>query len=944
MMRAFVVLPPPANVCRHFLPWDRPLLPQAVAWLVKGWTGAGPLDLAKWWIVVPTRQAGRRLREALAEHAAERGQAVFPPRVLTPESLVSQGMGADTATRLESLLAWTAVLGALRPGEFSAVLPHEPPARDFAWALRLAREFAPLQATLAEGGLRLADVQARAGEDCPEGERWRQLGELEARQAAVLAGRGKREGAAARIAIAAEPPPLREVERIVVLGTPDPLPLALAVLAIYAATVPVDVVVYAPAAEADVFDGWGRPLAEAWTGRELIVPDFAARVHLKADPAEQAAWITAQARAYAEPGARLGIGIADPELLPVLENALARAGIAAFNPEGRSRRQDGLYPLLAALAALGAEPAFENVARLLRCPDVLAWLRAKVPESERFSPAEMLTQLDALAARHLPPTLAAARAHAADFPAVEWVLAEVATLGEILGADDFPGNAAAALAEIFSARWLDADGPLAQAAEVWMATLGEIGRTLAASGSGRPAPAEAWELALGEFANEVSTAERPAGAVDLLGWLEVLWDDAPHLIVAGCNDGRVPSAIAGDAYLPETLRVRLGLKRNADRLACDAYFFAAIAAARTAGRGRLDVVFGKTSAAGDPLRPSRLLLSCPDEELPVRVAQLFRPVAAARPGPAWARAWQLRPRRGVEIRKVAVTGFRDWLACPFRFYLKHGLRLARVDPEKAELDAGDFGTLLHEALQRLGENVALREVTAAEPLREFLLERFELAARRRFGAELTLPLVVQFESARQRLRAAAEIEARERQDGWRTERVEWKFEFPLGGLTVGGKIDRIDRHHDGRVRVLDYKTGDTVAEPAGVHWRTVRADDGERPEWMRVTSEDGKARLWADLQLPLYRRAVAAEFGDAVACGYFLLPKAAGETAIAMWPDYSRETQAAAERCAEGVAAAVRAGEFWPPQEKSGRAAEWDEYAELFHQGAAASVAWEEAT
>ena len=84
------------------------------------------------------------------------------------------------------------------------------------------------------------------------------------------------------------------------------------------------------------------------------------------------------------------------------------------------------------------------------------------------------------------------------------------------------------------------------------------------------------------------------------------------------------------------------------------------------------------------------------------------------------------------------------------------------------------------------------------------MERFERAARQRFGGELTLPLVVQFESARQRLRAAAEIEARERQDGWRTERVEWKFEFPLGGLTVSGKIDRIDRHRDGRVRVLDY--------------------------------------------------------------------------------------------------------------------------------------------
>ena len=102
LMRVLAVSPLPANVSRHFLPWDRPLLPQAVAWLARDWSGTGPLDLARWLVVVPTRQAGRRLREALAEHAAEAGQAVFPPRVVTPESFISQGMAAGTAT-LEEL-------------------------------------------------------------------------------------------------------------------------------------------------------------------------------------------------------------------------------------------------------------------------------------------------------------------------------------------------------------------------------------------------------------------------------------------------------------------------------------------------------------------------------------------------------------------------------------------------------------------------------------------------------------------------------------------------------------------------------------------------------------------------------------------------------------------------------------------------------------------------
>ena len=354
--------------------------------------------------------------------------------------------------------------------------------------------------------------------------------------------------------------------------------------------------------------------------------------------------------------------------------------------------------------------------------------------------------------------------------------------------------------------------------------------------------------------------------------------------------------------------------------------------------GRLEVLLGKTSNAGDPRRPSRLLLRCADEALPGRVAQLFRDVPAARPALPWARAWRLRPRAAAPPTKVSVTALRDWLACPFRFYLRHALRMERVDPAKDELDARDFGTLVHHALQQLGENADLADCADAARLREFLLERFERVARLRYGAELTLPLVVQLESARQRLRATAEVEARERAAGWRTVKVEWKFSFPLGGLTISGKIDRVDRHADGRVRVLDYKTGDTAGAPEKAHGRAVRDGDGVRPEWMHWVDAAGKARVWTDLQLPMYLRAVAAEWGDAVGCGYFNLPKAAGETAVTLWADYSRDLQAAAERCAAGVAAAVAAGEFWPPRELAGREAEWDEFAELFHQGAAASV------
>lgn len=944
MVHLSAVVPPPANVRRHFLPWSAPLLPQAVAWLAQAWTGAGPLDLSAWLVVVPTRQAGRRLREALAEHAATRGQAVFPPRVVTPELLVTQAVpaGTPTATRLESLLAWTEILRAVDLAEVRAVLPNDPPVRDFAWALGLGRELARLQSTLAEGGCALGEVAARAGETCPELERWGQLGELERRHAARLAELGLIDAQAARIAATLAPTPRRDFARIAVIGAPDPLPLALRVLAAHAATLPVDVVVYAPENESENFDGWGRPETAAWAARELTIAAFSERVRVCADAAEQVARITALVQATPEPETMLGIGVADPELLPLLEKACARVGIAAFNPEGRARRHDGLYPLLAALAEFAAAPNFTAVTTLARCPDILAWLRARA--HGHFSAANFLRELDALGAKHLPPTLAAAQAHPENFPAVEPALAALAELRTMLTRGTFPNNAAAVLMELFAGRELEAAGVLAESAEAWMAQLREIEQALARGGGLALTATEAWQLALGAFADEVRTSERPPGAIDLLGWLELLWDDAPHLVVAGFNDGRVPSAIVGDVFLPETLRERLGLKRNAERFACDAYFLAAIAAARTSAQGRLDILLGKTTAAGDPLRPSRLLLRCADAALPERVTQLFQPVAAARPSPPWARAWALRPRVAAAPTQLTVTALRDWLACPFRFYLKHALRLTRVELEKAELNALDFGILLHDALQQLGQEPALRDCVEATQLSDFLIERFERRVRARYGAELTLPLVVQFEAARQRLRAAATVEARERAAGWRTEHAEWKIEVVIGGVTVTGKIDRIDRHVDGRVRVLDYKTGDTATDPVAAHLRTVRADERDRPAWLHTPDAAGKLRTWTDLQLPLYRRAVAATWGDAVACGYFNLPKAAGETAVILWDDFSRETQAAAETCAAGVVAAVQAGEFWPPREFKGRDAEYDEFAELFHGGAGASIAWGERT
>ena len=914
-------------------------------WLARGWTGEGPLDLSDTLLIAPTRQAGRRLREALAGYAAKKGQAVFPPRVIMPEALATlHAPLGGVATRTESLLAWTEVLREVEFDAFRDVFPIDPPARTFAWASRLAREFQRLQTTLAENGLRMRDVAGLGGGDFPEAGRWRQLGELEAACDASLAKRGLRDPQAAKIAYARNPTAPAEMRKIVLSGTPDPLPLGFAVLSEYAERgIPIDVLVSGPEkAGVDagaLFDGWGRPVAAVWMKRSLKLEPFEQRVRLCVDPAAQAQAIVSCAVGYKIPGGRLGVGVADADVLPPLENGLARAGVAAFNPEGRALRAEALHTLLTALAELVKEPTFTAVAALMRCPDVLRWLGG--------SAAGLLATLDELHAEYLPSNLDDARKHAKADPAMSALagaLDDVARVRRMLLSGVFPENTRAVLTEIFKERRFDLaredDARAVEAAQIWGDVLAELEEATAHFPG--LAPAEVWELALRALGDSQRFDEKPEGAVELQGWLELLWDDVPHLVVAGFNDGRVPDAVVGDAFLPEALRERVGLKSNTSRFARDAYLLQALAAFRADGRGQLDLLVGKTSAAGDPLRPSRLLFLCPDAELAARVAFLFAGAEGASANPAWRRAWKLTPRTDAKIERLSVTAFRDYLKCPFRFYLKHGLRMNAVDPQKAELDAMDFGNLCHAALEAMGRAESpVRDCTDAGVLRGFLLEELERAARARYGDAPVLPLVVQLESARQRLSKAAEVQAQLRGEGWFIERVETKFEVVIGGMTVRGKIDRIDRNElTGRVRVLDYKTSDKPVNPEDAHMRNPgRNEELETlPTWGRWVVEAGE-RIWIDMQLPFYLAAVEEEFGHAVECGYFNLPKAAGETGVSLWNGYDSSVQAAAIACAEGVIESVQKRRFWPPVEMP---ALHDDFAVLFQQDAALSVEWPE--
>ncbi|MBP8256512.1 MAG: PD-(D/E)XK nuclease family protein [Opitutaceae bacterium] len=939
------------GVHRHVLPWNRPLPRSAAEWLARDWAREGPLDLATWLVIVPTRQSGRRLREALAALASEAGQAVLSPRVVLPESLISMGATPGrAASRAQFQLAWVETLQAADLNQMRAVFPVDPTSRSFTWARELAKQMIELQEMLREGGVTIGTVAPamRAGSTAfPEEDRWVQLTELSRRVALSLSRAGLRDPIQTTLEQAEKPVLPEGIEQIAMMATPDPLPLSVKVLARLSEIVPVSVVIHGPpeASGDALFDAWGRPNAEAWSRRHLDWTDFKKRVHLCADAGEQTEKIVALVRGTSPPGVMPGIGIADTTVLPVLKRSLERTGFPAYNPAGKPWRFEGFYALLSCLAEIARSPSWDAVKSLIRCPDVLEWLRTQPGRS--VSGARILSEIDALGEAHLPPTLSEGLHHTGQaegteaggisrYPAAHDALTRLHDLRKDLVSGTFPLNAVGALKRIFAGRRVEEGSLEFEAMEAWMESLREADVALSAFRGGRLDLADAWEFALALYGERVRFEAKEEGALELNGWLELLWEDAPHLVVAGMNEGCVPESVVGDAFLPEAARRRIGLKNNAMRYARDAYLLHALAASRDGRTGRIDLLVGKAAVTGDPLRPSRLLLQCADEELPDRVGWLFQKVESHQATMPWTRAWRLKPAMVAPPERVSVTALRDWLECPFRFYLKHALKMRRVEIDKAELDARDFGNLLHATLQRLADPDAAR-IVAAKELGGFLLSHFEREASARYGDLRTLPLLAQFESARQRILKAAEIEAEQRESGWRTLRVEWKFELPANGIRVRGVIDRVDRNEEDprRVRVVDYKTSDKAVSPAMAHLRTSRDADAARDPWQRF-SMGGKEHLWTDLQLPVYRHVLEGEFGSEIECGYFNLPKAVGDSALCLWSDFPAELQRSADACLDGITKAIAAGRFWPPAEFAQR--DLDDWAELFHRGAAESV------
>ncbi|MFM7837517.1 MAG: PD-(D/E)XK nuclease family protein, partial [Planctomycetaceae bacterium] len=239
-------------------------------------------------------------------------------------------------------------------------------------------------------------------------------------------------------------------------------------------------------------------------------------------------------------------------------------------------------------------------------------------------------------------------------------------------------------------------------------------------------------------------------------------------------------------------------------------------------RRRVIFVMGRRDQDGNPLAPSRLWFACDAEEIPVRVRQFFGEGDEDEAGAVL--ALEGSGEGGFSIPApvnvpaapdvIAVTSFRDYLSCPYRYFLRRELRLESVADDVRELDAAAFGSLMHEVLNEFGTS-KLKDSADAASIAELLKAVLERQALVRFGRSRSATVSVQLKILETRLEVFAERQAETVREGWRILYTEQRLVVPefedVRGrrVAIEGRVDRIDRHIEtGVVRILDYKTSE----------------------------------------------------------------------------------------------------------------------------------------
>ncbi|MBH8571181.1 PD-(D/E)XK nuclease family protein [Microvirga sp. STS02] len=329
----------------------------------------------------------------------------------------------------------------------------------------------------------------------------------------------------------------------------------------------------------------------------------------------------------------------------------------------------------------------------------------------------------------------------------------------------------------------------------------------------------------------------PLADVQVMGLLETRALDFDHLIILSCNEGVLPAPKRQQSLFPYDVLTTANLPTYADAEAITAYnFWRLLQRAQ-----RVDLVHVLPGAEGMKSgERSRFLLQLQNDLLPQNPQLTLEDLTVSVAGPEVEvgvnpyegdlilekDSEMLAALRGVLERNISPSRLNDFLACSLRFYFSKVARFHENEAVEETLEASSFGTMIHEALENLMlpfEQDA-RPITAAdipelirqapaEVQRALRQEASEKHARADEGlnhvyGQVATRLVVRLLESLTEQPGLLPL----RLFGLEKELAATVFVDVPGqpeqlAVRLFGFADRVDELPDGRLRVVDYKSG-----------------------------------------------------------------------------------------------------------------------------------------
>jgi ATP-dependent helicase/nuclease subunit B len=854
---------------RHFLETDKPVSEKVADFLFSNFVVDGVLfDLSGVLVMVPSADSGRRLKEELAKMAFKKGKGLLLPSILTPAVLWENCCGGIKASKPSEAFiinGWINVLRKFNTSDLDTLFKNFGEySQNTEWLIAVARTIQSLRITLANGGKSIQDVPEMIlnhyGGYGEEITRWEILAKLEKSYFEILKDSGFSDPCKIMLEVSENPALPDGINAIIFAATPDPIPLAIKIAKKVLDKVAITVLVYAPQNMKASFDEWGIPLKEHWNTQSTYL-DYGDEkdiifVERPIDAAEKIEEILASRASSKMDVQDIAFGVPDRELIPFLTDKLSERGVISFDPSNQPLWKNAMGRLAFEILQFFRWQRIDDFARLVRNIFVIEWMKGKFS----ISSGSISGVLDCIRDKHFPvdfdslKAIIEAHSNSCNCCDAKGYLDKFKTILQEISAylpNRQANNFIVQYRSFFSSiiRENGVGGIINTEDEKVVEKISEILNDIEDVGLDNNAVVAFLEALLKSVTFEPAPpSDEKKEVKDLYGWLELAWVEEPILIIGGINEGIVPENIIEHSFLPDFLRAQLGLQSNDTRFARDAYLLYSMLKARK-NSGKVILIAMRTSQNTEPRMPARLLfLEGDDKKFIARVKRFFKESIPSSSELPMEVDFKINPsvtfeKEIEEKNEFSVSELKAYLKCPFSYFLEHVIRAETVDYEKCEMEAKDFGLLIHKILAKLKDT---NDVKVLE-------ERLENEFNPLYGKTPSVPLLYQKQVALKMIRKVCQLQEDFVKAGWKVLETEFAGSLIVSdsGYQINCRIDRIDyNEQENAVRIIDYKVSDDDKKqnPFNVHLTQQKKEKEEGSEY-KYTLENYR---WGDLQLPLY--------------------------------------------------------------------------------------------